>query len=435
MRQEPEKLIIDIEGRIGENGMVVLDVTPYTAGDTEVFDDLRIPGVEGVECEARRDRIVGVVFGLHARAACTTDRCGEEQEGFHVSERSVSCKTGTISNLVFSAAGFLCPGPIFRSLSRRGPLRIQLCPRFRLGNQPYPGEDAQGCDAFRKAEGVEPDGDGEQHRHQGLHVVVHRHDGRAQVTLPDRHHEIGEEGRADHHIADACPGAGCKRGVVYPCERPVVDRHGGDGGEEEHPFHRRHGGILDDHVAECREVGGIADSADDAQYVARHARRAARAVPADEDQQQRPAAAEQYAARLEPGDRLAQEQRRQHHGEYGDDGGDDRGVDGRGERKAPEEKHLVELDAEHRGEQQQHDVARGDFLPGQEERYRPEQQAGAQHTVYAQCERADSLRVRFRPEYAFTDRCVEAPDDIRDPKGRMPFQFSVHTFAGLTRQI
>ena len=96
---------------------------------------------------------------------------------------------------------------------------------------------------------------------------------------------------------------------------------------------------------------------------------------------------------------------------------------------------LVELDAEHRGEQQQHDVARGDFLPGQEERYRPEQQAGAQHTVYAQCERADSLRVRFRPEYAFADRCVEAPDDIRDPKGRMPFQFSVHTFAGLTRQI
>ena len=41
LRQEPEKLIIDIEGRIGENGMVVLDVTPYTAGDTEVFDDLR----------------------------------------------------------------------------------------------------------------------------------------------------------------------------------------------------------------------------------------------------------------------------------------------------------------------------------------------------------------------------------------------------------
>src|SRR5699024_8771217 len=122
-------------------------------------------------------------------------------------------------------------------------------------------------------------------------------------------------------------------------------------------------------------------------------------------------------------------------GEYGDDCGDDRGVDGRGERKAPEEKHLVELDAEHRGEQQQHDVARGDFLPGQEERYRPEQQAGAQHTVYAQCEWTDSLRVRFRPEYAFTDRCVEAPDDIRDPKGRMPFQFSVHTFAGLTRQI
>ena len=67
MRQESEKLVIDIEGRIGENGMVVLDVTPYTAGDTEVFDDLRIPGVEGVECEARRDRIVGVEIG---RASC-----------------------------------------------------------------------------------------------------------------------------------------------------------------------------------------------------------------------------------------------------------------------------------------------------------------------------------------------------------------------------
>ena len=53
MRQESDKLVIDIEGRIGENGMVVLAVTPYTAGDTEVFDDLRIPGVEGVACDAR----------------------------------------------------------------------------------------------------------------------------------------------------------------------------------------------------------------------------------------------------------------------------------------------------------------------------------------------------------------------------------------------
>ena len=141
-------------------------------------------------------------------------------------------------------------------------------------------------------------------------------------------------------------------------------------------------------------------------------------------------------ARLEPCDRLAQEQRRQHHRQYGDHRGDDRRVDGRGERQPPEEKHLVELDAEHRREEQQHDVAPCDSLAGQEKRDAPEQQAGSQHAVDAQRERTDPAGVVLRPEHALADGRVEAPDEICDPEGRVAFQFSfVHVIAGLTRQI
>ena len=58
---------------------------------------------------------------------------------------------------------------------------------------------------------------------------------------------------------------GVRGGVVDLDERAVVDPDGDDGREEEHPLHGdRHGRVADDDVAESREVGGVADGADDA---------------------------------------------------------------------------------------------------------------------------------------------------------------------------
>ena len=59
--------------------------------------------------------------------------------------------------------------------------------------------------------------------------------------------------------------------------------------------------------------------------------------------------------------------------------------------------------------------------------------AKPEHAVGAQCERTDSLCVVFGSEHAFADRCVEAPNDIGDPQGRMSFQFSfVHVARGFS---
>lgn len=81
---------------------------------------------------------------------------------------------------------------------------------------------------------------------------------------------------------------------------------------------------------------------------------------ADEDQQHGSRCAEQHAARLERGDRFAQKEHRQDHREDGYRGGDDRNIDWRGEGESPEEKNLVELDAEERGDEQSAQVAPGD---------------------------------------------------------------------------
>lgn len=148
------------------------------------------------------------------------------------------------------------------------------------------------------------------------------------------------------------------------------------------------------------------------------------AAAADEDQQHGSRCAEQHAARLERGDRFAQKEHRQDHREDGYRGGDDRNIDWRGEGESPEEKNLVELDAEERGDEQSAQVAPGDPFARQEGGCQPEEQKSPDQTIDRQGEMVEPLRVLGREKDGLADRGVQSPDDIGQQQGSVPFESS-----------
>ena len=315
------------------------------------------------------------------------------------------------------------------------PLCIQLSPGLGAGDETHPEEDAERRGTLVQPERIEPDEDGEENGDSGLDVVVHRDDRRPEITLPDGHHQVRNERGANDDVADAAPRTRRKRSIVDLDQRPEIDGHRHDGGEEKHPLHDRYGRILDDGVAERCEVDGVADRRDDAQEIAADAGSLPGAMLADPDEQQSSEAPQSHAARLEPRDGLAQEKHGQNHGEHRNDRGDDRRIDGRSERQPPQKEHLVELDAEDRSEQQQEDVARRDPLPRHEQRHGPKEQTSPDHAIDAQGERTDAPGIGGGDEHAFADGCVEPPDDVGDPQGRMTFQLAaVHVRNDFGRQ-
>ena len=86
-----------------------------------------------------------------------------------------------------------------------------------------------------------------------------------------------------------------------------------------------------------------------------------------------------HTARLLPCDGFAEDEKREHHGEDGHRGGDDAGVDGRGDAQADGEQTLVENHSQQgRATKQQH-VAHGNMLAFGKLRSHPEQQGGTHH--------------------------------------------------------
>ena len=109
---------------------------------------------------------------------------------------------------------------------------------------------------------VEPQGQGDDHGDDGLHISVHTDHHWAQALLADRNQEISDEGGADHHEQDLPENVHRDGGQVRSPESAESERKCQERGEQEHPFHECHHGILLDERLEDAHVGGEAQCVD-----------------------------------------------------------------------------------------------------------------------------------------------------------------------------
>ncbi len=67
------------------------------------------------------------------------------------------------------------------------------------------GEDEENGEGFDGGEAVEAEVNADEGGNNRLNVVVHPHDGWAQVLLPYHYADVGQESAATDHIEDAAP--------------------------------------------------------------------------------------------------------------------------------------------------------------------------------------------------------------------------------------
>ena len=240
-------------------------------------------------------------------------------------------------------------------------LAVELGARLALRNEIDAGKDKQHRHTAFHAEDAQPHSHRNDGRHNGLGIVVHTDDGGSQQVLPRRHKEIREERGSEHDVENAPPKRE-RHGEVI--DRHDVARRNGqeeNRGEKEKPLAHGYGRVARYKSFEQREIDAETYLRQETEQVAEHA--AAIAVGGvgsiARDEYQRARYAECDADDFFPCNRFAQEQGSQYHGDDGRRGGDDRGIDGRRERKSVNEHTLIERDAQKRREDEAYLVAVG----------------------------------------------------------------------------
>ena len=81
--------------------------------------------------------------------------------------------------------------------------------------------------------------------------------------MPNREEEVGNKGGENHHEAEfpeRSGGEGAPRGLHNGAEREGEHE---DKGDEEEPLHQLNGRILEDNIAEEREVEGVIEGGEE----------------------------------------------------------------------------------------------------------------------------------------------------------------------------
>jgi hypothetical protein len=124
-------------------------------------------------------------------------------------------------------------------------------------------------------------------------------------------------------------------------------------------------------------------------------------------------------------DGLTEDEEREHHGEDGHGGGDDAGIDGRGEAQSYGVETLVTHDAQYGRPGKEQDVAHRHMLSLGKERGHPEQQGGTCHTERHQRDAVDAMCHGI-----LAQGCHEPPDGLGREHAGMGHQWFIVVHIG-----
>ena len=216
---------------------------------------------------------------------------------------------------------------------------------------------------------VQADDDADDGGDNGLHVVVHADQGRAQAFLSDGDEEISDESGEENHKSNLP-----RHAALYLSERYVyqvfdVKGYGHQHGKQEHPLHEGDHVVFRDERTENAEVEGEGQAVDDHEHDAQGLGLGSTAAQSHrvENQDQNACQTHQNAAHFLKSNRLFQDDGRHNHGQDGSAGVGDARVDGGRHGDGLQETPLGEKQTQHGGYEDLPQVVQRDFFLVHEE--------------------------------------------------------------------